>query len=163
MDEMQARVRTNFDTQGLMKTLGARFDPRAFHAQVLDTGALPMPVLEKKIADWAKAGGNGASSNSGKGGLCIVVDFGDLVTVGSFQGAVAFRCGERSARGGRALGLQRGHGVGGFQLGFGQPQGLHQQGKAQAQRGGDGGVLPGIGAQGGQHVSKSRAGGHRRR
>ncbi len=33
--------------------LGARFDPRAFHAQVLDTGALPMPVLEKKIADWA--------------------------------------------------------------------------------------------------------------
>ncbi len=28
------------------------FDPRAFHAQVLDTGALPMPVLEKKIDDW---------------------------------------------------------------------------------------------------------------
>ena len=94
-----------------------------------------------------------ASSNSSKGGLCIGVDFGDLVTVGSFQGAVAFRCVERSPRGGRALGLQRGHGVGGFQLGFGQPQGLHQQGKAQAQRGGDGGVLPGIGAQGGQHVS----------
>ena len=39
------------------KQLGARFDPRAFHAQVLDTGALPMPVLEKKIADWVKAGG----------------------------------------------------------------------------------------------------------
>jgi uncharacterized protein (DUF885 family) len=32
--------------------LGARFDPRAFHAQVLDTGALPMPVLESKIATW---------------------------------------------------------------------------------------------------------------
>lgn len=32
--------------------LGARFDPRAFHAQVLDTGALPMTVLEKKIDDW---------------------------------------------------------------------------------------------------------------
>jgi len=31
---------------------GAAFDPRAFHAQVLDTGALPMPVLEKKIGDW---------------------------------------------------------------------------------------------------------------
>ena len=30
----------------------AAFDPRAFHAQVLDTGALPMPVLEKKIDDW---------------------------------------------------------------------------------------------------------------
>ena len=40
-----------------MKALGPRFDPRAFHAQVLDTGALPMPVLEKKIADWARAGG----------------------------------------------------------------------------------------------------------
>ncbi|WP_037489909.1 DUF885 domain-containing protein [Sphingomonas phyllosphaerae] len=39
------------------KTLGTRFDPRRFHAQVLDTGALPMPVLEKKIADWVKAGG----------------------------------------------------------------------------------------------------------
>ena len=35
-------------------TLGARFDPRAFHAQVLDTGALPMPVLERKIETWAK-------------------------------------------------------------------------------------------------------------
>ena len=32
--------------------LGAKFDPRAFHAQVLDTGALPMGVLEKKIDDW---------------------------------------------------------------------------------------------------------------
>ncbi len=31
---------------------GAKFDPRAFHAQVLDTGSLPMPVLEKKIRDW---------------------------------------------------------------------------------------------------------------
>ena len=32
--------------------LGARFDPRAFHAQVLDTGALPMPVLEQKLEAW---------------------------------------------------------------------------------------------------------------
>ncbi|WP_341208186.1 DUF885 domain-containing protein [uncultured Sphingomonas sp.] len=47
-----SRVKAN-----AQKTLGARFDPRKFHAQVLDTGALPMPVLEKKIADWAKAGG----------------------------------------------------------------------------------------------------------
>ena len=29
--------------------LGARFDPREFHAEVLMTGALPMAVLEKKI------------------------------------------------------------------------------------------------------------------
>ncbi|HZF44013.1 MAG TPA: DUF885 domain-containing protein [Sphingomonadaceae bacterium] len=32
--------------------LGQRFDIRGFHAQVLDTGALPLPVLEKKIDDW---------------------------------------------------------------------------------------------------------------
>ena len=32
--------------------LGAKFDPREFHAQVLMTGALPMAVLEKKIDDW---------------------------------------------------------------------------------------------------------------
>ncbi|MBX3594165.1 DUF885 family protein [Sphingomonas sp.] len=32
--------------------LGVKFDPRGFHAAVLDTGALPMPVLEKKIDDW---------------------------------------------------------------------------------------------------------------
>ena len=34
--------------------LGSRFDPRAFHAQVLMTGSLPMAVLEKKIDDWIK-------------------------------------------------------------------------------------------------------------
>ncbi|HEX8261832.1 MAG TPA: DUF885 domain-containing protein [Allosphingosinicella sp.] len=34
------------------KGLGARFDPREFHAQVLMTGSLPMGVLEKKIDDW---------------------------------------------------------------------------------------------------------------
>ncbi len=32
--------------------LGARFDPREFHAQLLDTGSLPMSVLEAKITDW---------------------------------------------------------------------------------------------------------------
>lgn len=37
--------------------LGDRFDPRAFHAQVLDTGALPMSVLEAKIDGWIAAGG----------------------------------------------------------------------------------------------------------
>ncbi len=39
------------------KAMGAKFDPRAFHAQVLMTGALPMAVLEKKINDWIAAGG----------------------------------------------------------------------------------------------------------
>lgn len=32
--------------------LGAKFDPRAFHAAVLDSGSLPMPVLEQKIDAW---------------------------------------------------------------------------------------------------------------
>jgi uncharacterized protein (DUF885 family) len=32
--------------------LGDRFDIREFHTQVLDTGALPLPVLEAKIDDW---------------------------------------------------------------------------------------------------------------
>lgn len=35
---------------------GSRFDPRAFHAAVLDTGALPMPVLERKVDAWMAAG-----------------------------------------------------------------------------------------------------------
>jgi uncharacterized protein (DUF885 family) len=35
--------------------LGDRFDPRAFHAQILDTGALPMTVLEAKIDAWIAA------------------------------------------------------------------------------------------------------------
>jgi len=37
------------------EALGPRFDLRAFHGQVLDTGALPMPVLERKIRDWIAA------------------------------------------------------------------------------------------------------------
>ena len=37
--------------------LGERFDIRDFHAQVLDTGALPLPVLEAKIDRWIAAGG----------------------------------------------------------------------------------------------------------
>jgi uncharacterized protein (DUF885 family) len=36
---------------------GARFDPKAFHAVVLDTGSLPMPVLERKVRAWIAAGG----------------------------------------------------------------------------------------------------------
>ena len=37
--------------------LGARFDVRKFHEQVLGTGALPLAVLERKIDDWIAAGG----------------------------------------------------------------------------------------------------------
>jgi uncharacterized protein (DUF885 family) len=32
--------------------LGAKFDIREYHSQVLDTGALPLPILEKKIDRW---------------------------------------------------------------------------------------------------------------
>jgi uncharacterized protein (DUF885 family) len=35
--------------------LGSRFDIRAFHEQVLDSGALPLPVLEAKIDGWIAA------------------------------------------------------------------------------------------------------------
>jgi uncharacterized protein (DUF885 family) len=35
--------------------LGPRFDPKAFHAEILMTGSLPMTVLEKKIDDWIAA------------------------------------------------------------------------------------------------------------
>jgi len=35
-----------------MQALGPKFDPRAFHAQILNSGALPMTVLEKKIDAW---------------------------------------------------------------------------------------------------------------
>jgi uncharacterized protein (DUF885 family) len=34
------------------KSLGARFNIKSFHAQVLDTGSLPMDVLEAKIKHW---------------------------------------------------------------------------------------------------------------
>jgi uncharacterized protein (DUF885 family) len=34
------------------QALGPRFNLRDFHAQVLMSGALPMPVLEQKIRDW---------------------------------------------------------------------------------------------------------------
>jgi uncharacterized protein (DUF885 family) len=44
------RLRTKAEQE-----LGARFDVRAFHAQVLNSGALPMPVLEEKIASWIAA------------------------------------------------------------------------------------------------------------
>jgi uncharacterized protein (DUF885 family) len=34
--------------------LGVRFDIRAFHSQVLESGSLPLPVLEAKIKRWIK-------------------------------------------------------------------------------------------------------------
>ena len=37
--------------------LGDDFDIKAFHTQVLDTGGLPLPVLEAKIDRWIASGG----------------------------------------------------------------------------------------------------------
>ncbi len=37
------------------KILGAKFDIKAFHNQILGTGALPLSVLEKKVDDWIAA------------------------------------------------------------------------------------------------------------
>lgn len=37
------------------KALGPKFDVRQFHEQVLDSGALPLPVLEAKIDRWIAA------------------------------------------------------------------------------------------------------------
>jgi uncharacterized protein (DUF885 family) len=35
--------------------LGPKFDIREFHAQVLDSGALPLSILEAKIHRWIEA------------------------------------------------------------------------------------------------------------
>lgn len=37
------------------RALGRRFDVRAFHGEVLGTGALPLAVLERKIKDWIRS------------------------------------------------------------------------------------------------------------
>lgn len=42
--------------QDAERKLGATFDIRAFHEQVLNTGALPLSVLERKIDGWTGSG-----------------------------------------------------------------------------------------------------------
>lgn len=37
------------------KTLGPKFDIKAFHDEVLDSGALPLDVLEQRVNDWIAA------------------------------------------------------------------------------------------------------------
>ncbi|HYX46568.1 MAG TPA: DUF885 domain-containing protein [Sphingomicrobium sp.] len=45
--------------------LGPKFDIREYHAQVLDTGALPLPILEKKIDSWIASKEAGPSAHAG--------------------------------------------------------------------------------------------------
>jgi uncharacterized protein (DUF885 family) len=40
--------------QHAVEALGADFDIREFHDEVLMTGAMPLPVLERKINRWIK-------------------------------------------------------------------------------------------------------------
>jgi uncharacterized protein (DUF885 family) len=49
----QLRIRSLRDRA--QSSLGSRFDVRAFHAQVLDSGSLPLAVLEQKIDRWIEA------------------------------------------------------------------------------------------------------------
>jgi uncharacterized protein (DUF885 family) len=45
--------------------LGDRFDLRAFHQEVLDHGALPLPVLERVITDWIARVKSGTAVSTG--------------------------------------------------------------------------------------------------
>jgi uncharacterized protein (DUF885 family) len=44
------------------KALGAKFDIRAFHDEILDGGALPLDVLDARVDGWIKAQAGGGSA-----------------------------------------------------------------------------------------------------
>jgi uncharacterized protein (DUF885 family) len=37
------------------EALGAKFDLKAFHDEVVDSGALPLDILEKRVNAWIEA------------------------------------------------------------------------------------------------------------
>ena len=44
------------------KALGAKFDLRAFHDEVLDSGSLPLDMLQQRVEAWISAQGTGVST-----------------------------------------------------------------------------------------------------
>ncbi len=53
------------ELRGRAKTkLGLKFDIRAFHDEVLDSGALPLDVLERRVDAWIAAGGPSSGSEA---------------------------------------------------------------------------------------------------
>jgi uncharacterized protein (DUF885 family) len=52
---------------GAEAALGERFDLRAFHAAVLEPGALPLRVLEVHIAEWIRGQRDGGQPRAGSG------------------------------------------------------------------------------------------------
>ena len=36
------------------KQLGEKFDPKAFHDEILNGGAMPLDLLEKRVQAWIK-------------------------------------------------------------------------------------------------------------
>jgi len=56
------------------KTLGPRFDLRAFHDRVLEAGTVPLPLLERRVAQWVRARSAQARSESGQGHRVVIPD-----------------------------------------------------------------------------------------
>ena len=56
------------------KALGPRFDLRAFHDRVLEAGTVPLPLLERRVAQWVRARSAQARSESGQGHRVVIPD-----------------------------------------------------------------------------------------
>ena len=57
-----APYRTPAGRDGVLAAQGERFDIRAFHDQVLGSGAVPLDTLEARIRGWISAAAPSSSS-----------------------------------------------------------------------------------------------------